>query len=335
MKKIILILTTFISLIGYANGKDNKNEFYFYKEPYISPRIIEDMATWISDGGDQVVAINLNTTQGSDRYDGYYGIRKVDDNFPFVEFERKEGYGYFAYKYIGELSSGIKVVEIFDNGGGTLTTRNLVFFLISKDKGITFDIENQKIIDSEERILISRLGSVPSYRYKDIKIIDDKLQMKRIPLKETRLSLDDFYANLNFLKENVNNGDIQFTNYRTLKMEKQMEFNKQSDELLNYVYNKYMNMLETTDEKNKLKRSERKWLKFRDKKRNDLIKKMAIDTLYDPSIPKNEQKVNMKDANYDILKLEDKYIYVIKDSLRILDRVEVLLEEKELALFKN
>lgn len=325
MKKLILILIIFINVIGYASGENNKNEFYFYKEPYINPRIIEDMATWISDGGDQVVAINLNTTQESDRYYGDYNIRKVDDDFPYVEFEREEGYGYFSYKYIGKLSSGVEVIETFSNGGGTFTSRNLIFISFLKDKGITFDTENQKIIDSKERTLISRLGSVSSYKYKDIKIINGKLHMGRVSLKDSNLSKKEMEKKLNSLKKEIDNESIKFYNEGILRIGYQEEFNKQSEELLKAVYSNYMKNLKTNDEKNKLKSSQKKWLK----ERIDFRKQIAIDALYDPTIPRDEQEVDIEDADYDILGLENEYVYLKEDSLIILDRVEVLIKDQK------
>jgi len=179
MKKIVLILTIFISMIGYANGGDNENEFSFFKETYINPRIIEDMSTWISDTGDQIMVINLTDTQNSNRYYGDYNIRKGSNEFPIVEFEREEGNGGFGYEYIGKLNSGLEVIETFDNGGGSLTSTEVVFFQIIKDKGMTFDTENQKIIETDERTLIYRVGSVGSYGYKNIEIINGKLKMEK------------------------------------------------------------------------------------------------------------------------------------------------------------
>lgn len=128
---------------------------------------------------------------------------------------------------------------------------------------------------------------------------------------------------LNSLKKEIDNESIKFYNEGILRIRYQEELNKQSEELLNDVYSSYIKKLKTKDEKNRFKSSQKKWLK----ERKNFRKQIAIDALYDPTIPKNEQEINIKDADIDgFIGLENEYVYLIGDSLIILDRVEVLLK---------
>ena len=58
--------------------------FSFGHAPFISPRIIQDLSAWISDHGDQIVAINVLESQDSNRYFGNVQVRKVEGQPPFV-----------------------------------------------------------------------------------------------------------------------------------------------------------------------------------------------------------------------------------------------------------
>ena len=60
----------------------------------------------------------------------YYG--DYDINHRGVGFDYENGKGYFSYRYIGRLNSGVEVVETFYNGGGSLTSSSVVFFQIFK-----------------------------------------------------------------------------------------------------------------------------------------------------------------------------------------------------------
>ncbi len=59
----------------------------FDKAPFISPRIIQDFSSWISDHEDQVVAINVLESQDSNRYYGNALVRNISGQNPYVYHE--------------------------------------------------------------------------------------------------------------------------------------------------------------------------------------------------------------------------------------------------------
>ena len=157
--KISVIISFFICAIRVFadNGKDCK--YTFWEKPYIHPKIIQDLHTWLSDGGDQVVAINLIDSQDSNRYSEEIKIRKIPGGHPFIYTEDEEN-GMFGYQYIGKTSSGIYILYISENGGGSGVFKNLMLVTIEKDKGAYFDESSLKITNSRERLIIKKLGEI-------------------------------------------------------------------------------------------------------------------------------------------------------------------------------
>ena len=157
--KISIIISFFICGIRVFadNGKDCK--YTFWEEPYIHPKIIQDLNTWLSDTGDQVVAINLIDSQDSNRYSEEIKIRKIPGGYPFVYTEDEEN-GMFGYQYIGKTSSEIYILYISENGDGSGVFKNLMLVTIEKDKGAYFDENSLKITNLRERLIIKKLGEI-------------------------------------------------------------------------------------------------------------------------------------------------------------------------------
>ena len=89
------------------------SRYSFSRAPFVHPRIIGDLIGWISDTGDQVVAINLLDSQQSNRYHGEIAVRRVDNQadspWPWVFWfdgvdNGEYGYGrtpFISYQYLG------------------------------------------------------------------------------------------------------------------------------------------------------------------------------------------------------------------------------------------
>ena len=142
--------------------------YYFEKEPYIHPKIIEDLTSWISDSGEQVVAVNLLESMGTNRYYGDIKVREKAS--PLIYYENTEGckqtdcttgYPVFGYRLIGRSSTGIYVLFTESRGGGTGSFRNLFFASLEKDKGLSYDEENHTMRIDRERWIIKKLGEIP------------------------------------------------------------------------------------------------------------------------------------------------------------------------------
>lgn len=156
---IIFIFLSLLSIQVHAED-DNKYEYKysFWKKLYIHPKIIQDLSTWLSDGGDQVVAINLSDSQNSNRYFGEIKVQNIAGEMPYIFVEgKKESFG---YQYIGKTNSGIYILYTSDWGGGSGIFKSLMLVTIEKDLGISFDENKNSIQMNRQRIVIKKLGEI-------------------------------------------------------------------------------------------------------------------------------------------------------------------------------
>ena len=149
--------------------------YHFNKEPYINPKIIQELNTWMSDTGDQIVSINLTDSQNSNRFFADVKVDRIKDENPFVYVESdKEKFG---YQYIGKTLSGVHVVYISDWSGGSGTFKSLMLINLDEDYGFSYDEKSAVLKADNRRQLIKKMGSIQlGDRYSgDIKLEGNQL----------------------------------------------------------------------------------------------------------------------------------------------------------------
>lgn len=162
--------------------------YFFDHKPFIQPKIIEDLSTWVSDTGEQVVAINLPGSMGTNRY---FADIKTDGNArPFVYYEDTDacqdaqcpgGPPSFGYRLIGRTPSGIYVLFTESSGGGSGRFRNLLLVSLTKDKGLSFNKKTDVLRLDRARWLIRRLAEITlGDRYEgDIRVQGNEIHVGR------------------------------------------------------------------------------------------------------------------------------------------------------------
>ncbi|MDE0125359.1 MAG: hypothetical protein OXN97_12365 [Bryobacterales bacterium] len=130
--------------------------YSFKKEPFVHPKIVGDLVGSLSDLRDQVVAINLLDSQGSNRYFGDIFATPQDDpmvpSWPWVYTLEDRGSNtngnedpdtlwgreVLAYRFLGSTQSGLDVLHFRYSGGGSGRFNTLVFIQVETDSGADY-----------------------------------------------------------------------------------------------------------------------------------------------------------------------------------------------------
>lgn len=143
----------------------------FGQAPFIHPAIVADLSAWISDEGDQVVAIDLDGAHGADRYYADEVTLSGDPASPWVSYVEPgrcdsapcpPRYApWFGYRRVGTLAGGIEVLFTEYNGGGTGRFRNLLLVAIEHDAGLSIDREAGLLRPDRTRRILRKLVGIP------------------------------------------------------------------------------------------------------------------------------------------------------------------------------
>lgn len=166
-KRTSVILFVLMSFSPIACNADEPR-VYLEKEPFVHPKIIEDLSTWVSDTGEQVVAINLDESESTNRY---FGDIQVNGTVrPFVFYENIDdceesgcpmGALSFGYRFIGRTSTGVYVLFTERSGGGSGRFRSILLVSLEKERGLTnFTGGSAMLRLNRERRLIKKLGEI-------------------------------------------------------------------------------------------------------------------------------------------------------------------------------
>lgn len=67
-RKVLALAATLLAARAYASGGQVPSALpSFDQAPFVSPRVVQDLMPWVSDQGEQVVAIDLLGAAGANR----------------------------------------------------------------------------------------------------------------------------------------------------------------------------------------------------------------------------------------------------------------------------
>lgn len=125
--------------------------------PYVHPRLVEELVTWVSDRGDQVVAIDLDGSEDSNRFccdeadETFY--RRVTETGP-----DRYDYHAFGYEVAGRTESGVYVIHTYSNDGGSASWHDVIFVVIEEDHGLVLPAKSGKAELARPRRVMKKLG---------------------------------------------------------------------------------------------------------------------------------------------------------------------------------
>ena len=132
--------------------------YSFVQTPHIHPKIVQDLTSWMSDRGDQVVAINLKDSQESNRYFGEVLVREVKGAHPYVYVQESDKA--FGYQYVGKTKAGLHILYTSEWDGGSGVFKRLLLLAFEYDEGIQVDWDESVIRSGERRVLLRKLGQI-------------------------------------------------------------------------------------------------------------------------------------------------------------------------------
>ncbi|MCP4088951.1 MAG: hypothetical protein GY746_04075 [Gammaproteobacteria bacterium] len=135
------------------------DHFSIYGQP-IHPSIIEALQGWISDGGHQIVSVNVIDAQESN-WVCCEDITFVESSGFFLVNE-DEG-GFFVYKRIGVTESGLHLLHTVQNTGGSGQFNSIMIVSVSLDKGLqqVEGAEDVMVVQPlNDRLLVKNLGYI-------------------------------------------------------------------------------------------------------------------------------------------------------------------------------
>jgi hypothetical protein len=132
------------------------SKYSFIEQNWINPRILEDLCGWISDSGDQIISINIEKSNSSNRYYGEVTAEQFTEHYPIVTSMHNDGW--FKYQYLGCSFSGVHILRTWSNTGGTGIFCNIVMVTLSLDS--SYEQKASKNVKTN-RFVIKLVGSLP------------------------------------------------------------------------------------------------------------------------------------------------------------------------------
>ena len=113
----------------------------FNGEPWVHPKMIWELKPWMSDPGEQMLALNVSNSVGSNRYFEDIEMRTLEGGRELLFYKAKNGeHLQFGYIYHGMSDSGIHVLEVVESSHGSGTFISL--FLCQLNWEPSFGIKN-------------------------------------------------------------------------------------------------------------------------------------------------------------------------------------------------
>ena len=130
--------------------------YSFTHDEFVNPLIIRDLYGWISDIGNQAVAIDISGANESNRY--FCENIEVSSNGKTPIVSAKDGEQKFSYQYLGHSFSGIHILRISDTSGGSGVFGAIMFVTLSLDIAVELSPNST---ERTERFVVKKIGSLP------------------------------------------------------------------------------------------------------------------------------------------------------------------------------
>ena len=139
--QIFLLGCSFVKAKDSHSKTTERRSTSFDREPWVHPKMIWELKPWMSDPGEQMLALNVSNSVGSNRYFEDIEMRTLEGGRELLFYKAKNGeHLQFGYIYHGMSDSGIHVLEVVESSHGSGTFISL--FLCQLNWEPSFGIKN-------------------------------------------------------------------------------------------------------------------------------------------------------------------------------------------------
>jgi hypothetical protein len=136
-------------------GNLSESKYSFIREEWINPLIISDLIGWLSDSGNEVIAIDIVGANKSNRY--FADNISVDNQEPLPRVTATHGEESFSYRYIGRSLSGVHLLRTWSSGGGTGVFGSIILVTLSEDMSLYIAPDGAK---RSRRLVLKKIASL-------------------------------------------------------------------------------------------------------------------------------------------------------------------------------
>jgi hypothetical protein len=135
-------------------------KYAFDRPEYVHPRIVHELAGWISDSSETVTSIDLTAANESNRFFGDVRQLTIGDA-KWVRHDERDGGGWFAYRYVGTSPSGIHVLHCRESTGGSGVFNTVMFLVLGGEDALMQTAATPDGLAVRQRLTVTTLGTLP------------------------------------------------------------------------------------------------------------------------------------------------------------------------------
>ena len=157
--QIILPGCSFVKVKDSHSKTTERRSASFDREPWIHPKMIWELKPWMSDTGEQILALNVSDSVGSNRYFEDIEKRSLEGGKELLFYRARNGeHLQFGYIYHGMSDSGIHVLEVVESTHGSGTFISL--FICQLNWEPSFGIKNGSLQEIGERQVLKLIKEI-------------------------------------------------------------------------------------------------------------------------------------------------------------------------------
>ena len=139
--------------------------YSFVRPEYVNPLILADLEGWLSDSGDQVVAVNVTDSNSSNRYfatsitdNTTDTTDRATDIFPIITATDERTTERYSYQWLGCSLNGIHLLRTWSSGGGSGVFCGIMLVTVTEEAAIAIGTRG---ITKRGRFTIKKIAYIP------------------------------------------------------------------------------------------------------------------------------------------------------------------------------